>query len=361
MSGRNGDEHEPKNYVTDEERWQAVVKRDPAADGAFFYSVKSTGVYCRTVCAARLALRKNVAFHDTCEAAERAGFRACKRCRPKAASLQEHHAKIVAKACRLIERAEEAPNLEELAATVGMSPSHFHRVFKAQTGVTPNAYAAAQRRKRVQRELTASNTVTGAIYGAGFASSSRFYESSNAALGMTPTTFRAHGEGMTIRYAAGQCFLGTILVAASERGICAISLGDGPKELIQELCTRFSKANLIGDDPEFAQLVATVVEFVSNPSIGLELPLDIRGTAFQMQVWEALRRIPAGSRASYSEIAEQIGKPNSVRAVAQACGANTLAVAIPCHRVVRTDGDLSGYRWGVDRKSRLLEREAETE
>ncbi|MDB5348651.1 MAG: O-6-methylguanine methyltransferase [Schlesneria sp.] len=344
-------------FATEEERWQAVAERNSAADGAFFYSVKTTGVYCRTVCPSRLALRKNVAFYDSCEAAEKAGFRACKRCRPNDVSGREQKSAVIAKACRLIEQAEEPLSLSDLAATVEVSVHHFHRLFKAQTGVTPKAYAVAHRTNRLKQELPNAATVTDAIYGAGFNSNSRFYESSNATLGMTPTMFRAGGQGATIRFALGECCFGAILVAASEKGICAISLGDSPEELIHELQDRFRNAELVGSDEAFEKLVATVVGFVSNPSTGLDLPLDIRGTAFQMRVWEALRNIPAGSKVSYRDIAEQIGQPTSTRAVAQACAANTLAVAIPCHRVVRTDGSLSGYRWGVERKGQLLKRE----
>jgi AraC family transcriptional regulator of adaptative response/methylated-DNA-[protein]-cysteine methyltransferase len=344
-------------FVTDDERWQALVDRDPDADGEFVYSVRSTGVYCRPVCPSRLALRKNVDFYDTCQEAERAGFRPCKRCGPTEDSLAERHAEVVARACRLIEAADEAPSLDDLAGSVGMSRCHLHRVFKAQTGVTPKGYAKAHRARRVRDELTTSETITQAIYGAGFQSNGRFYESSNATLGMTPKTFRAGGDGATIRFAIGECWLGSILVAASEKGVCAILLGDDPDELARDLQDRFPNAELIGDDPDFEKLVARVVGFLETPSMGLDLPLDIRGTAFQQRVWEALRQIPAGTTASYTEIAERIGQPKSVRAVAQACAANALAVAIPCHRVVRTDGSLSGYRWGVDRKSQLLRRE----
>ncbi|MDR3619645.1 MAG: bifunctional DNA-binding transcriptional regulator/O6-methylguanine-DNA methyltransferase Ada [Paludisphaera borealis] len=344
-------------FVTNDDRWQALVDRTPDADGLFVYSVRSTGVYCRPVCPSRLALRKNVDFYATCHDAERAGFRPCKRCRPTEESLPERHAEVVARACRLIEAADEAPSLDELAESVGMSRCHLHRVFKAQTGVTPKGYAKAHRTHRVRDELTRSATVTEAIYGAGFQSNSRFYESSNAMLGMTPRTFRAGGDGATIRFAIGDCWLGSILVAASDKGVCAILLGDDPDELARDLQDRFSNAQLIGGDPDFERLIARVVGFLETPSMGLDLPLDIRGTAFQQRVWEALRAIPAGTTVSYAEIAERIGQPKSVRAVAQACGANALAVAIPCHRVVRTDGSLSGYRWGVDRKSQLLRRE----
>jgi AraC family transcriptional regulator of adaptative response/methylated-DNA-[protein]-cysteine methyltransferase len=353
-------ERTPRPFTNDEDRWQAVVNRNPAADGAFFYSVQTTGVYCRPVCPARLARRANVRFHATCQEAEQAGFRPCKRCQPTEGSLAERHASVVAQACRAIEEADEVPSLDDLANSAGMSSSHFHRVFKAHTGVTPKGYAAAHRARRVRDELTRSATVTEAIYGAGFNSNSRFYESSTGVLGMTPTTFRAGGDGASIRFAIGECWLGSILVAASDKGVCAILLGDDPDGLARDLQDRFPNAQLIGGDAEFEQLVAKVVGFLETPSVGLDLPLDIRGTAFQQRVWEALREIPPGSTASYAEIAERIGQPKSVRAVAQACGANVLAVAIPCHRVVRTDGSLSGYRWGVERKAELLKHERVT-
>jgi AraC family transcriptional regulator of adaptative response/methylated-DNA-[protein]-cysteine methyltransferase len=339
-------------------RWAAVVRRDPRADGLFYYSVRTTGVFCRPSCAARLARRENVAFHATPQAAEAAGFRPCRRCRPNEPALAEQRAAAVARACRLIEAAEEAPSLDALAEAAGLSRFHFHRVFKAVSGVTPKAYAAAHRARRVREELARSETVTEAIYGAGFNSSGRFYATAPGELGMTPTDFRAGGEGASIRFAVGECSLGSILVAASDRGICAILLGDDPDALARNLQDRFPKARLLGGDEAFERLVATVVGFVERPSLGLELPLDVRGTAFQRRVWQALREIPAGSRATYTEIARRIGAPRSVRAVAQACASNAIAVAIPCHRVVRNDGTLSGYRWGVTRKRALLEREA---
>jgi AraC family transcriptional regulator of adaptative response/methylated-DNA-[protein]-cysteine methyltransferase len=346
-----------KTFSDDESRWQAVTGRDAAAGGAFVYSVRTTGVYCRPTCPSRLAKRQNVRFHATCWEAEAAGFRACKRCKPAGESLSERQASAVARACRLIEESEEMPNLDDLAGSVGMSGYHFHRVFKAHTGLTPRKYAAAHRSRRVRNELAERGTVTQAIYRAGFNSSSRFYESANEVLGMTPTTFRAGGSGTSIRFAVGESWLGPILVAASDRGVCAILLGDDPDALARELQDSFPGAEIIGGDADFERLVATVVGFVENPSAGLDLPLDIRGPAFQQRVWEALRRIPAGSTATYAEIAERIGEPQSARAVAQACGANNLAVAIPCHRVIRTDVGLSGYRWGVERKDRLLRRE----
>jgi AraC family transcriptional regulator of adaptative response/methylated-DNA-[protein]-cysteine methyltransferase len=344
-------------YVTDDDRWHAIVSRDPAADGAFFYSVRTTGVYCRTVCAARLPLRKNVRFHSTCEDAERAGFRPCKRCQPREAGLDKRHTSVVARACRMIEEAESPLSLDDVASAVGMSRFHFHRIFKAHTGVTPKAYAAAHRAKRVRSELAHRASVADAIYAAGFNSNSRFYATANDALGMTPKSFRSGGAGATVRFAVSQCWLGSILVAASDKGVCAILLGDDPGDLVRELQDRFPKAELVGGDREFERLVAAVVGFVEQPAAGLDLPLDIRGTAFQQRVWEALRAIPVGSTTSYAKIARQIGRPKSARAVGQAIAANPLAVAIPCHRVVCSDGSLSGYRWGVKRKRELLRRE----
>lgn len=345
------------DFSTDDARWAAVVACDPAADGRFWYSVRSTGVYCRPSCAARQPRRENVAFHDSPAAAERAGFRACKRCRPDAADPAERQHAAVAAACRLIEQAEEPPALADLAAAAGVSRFHFHRLFKAATGVTPKAYAAAHRAKLVRAELAGGASVTQAIYGAGYGASSRFYEQAGKVLGMRPSDFRAGGRNAEIRFAVGDCSLGAILVAASARGVCAILLGDDPEALVRDLEDRFPQAKLVGGDAGFEAWVAKIVGFVEAPRLGLDLPLDIRGTAFQQRVWEALTAIPAGATASYAEIASRIGMPKAVRAVAQACGANALAVAIPCHRVVRTDGALSGYRWGIDRKRALLDRE----
>jgi AraC family transcriptional regulator of adaptative response/methylated-DNA-[protein]-cysteine methyltransferase len=239
-----------------------------------------------------------------------------------------------------------------------MSRYHFHRVFKTITGVTPKAYAAAHRAQRVRDELSRAATVTDAIYGAGFNSNGRFYATSSEVLGMTPTDFRSGGNGVSIRFAVGTCSLGSILVAATAKGVCAILLGDDPEALVRELQDRFPTAELLGGDTDFEQLVAQVVGFVEAPALGLDLPLDMQGTVFQQRVWQALRAIPSGATASYTDIAERIGAPQAVRAVAQACAANAIAVAIPCHRVVRRDGTLSGYRWGVERKRALLDREA---
>ena len=274
-----------------------------------------------------------------------------------AVPLSKQHAAAVERACRALE-AEQPPDLNTLAEQAGMSRFHFHRIFKAATGITPKAYANALRADRARQQLRQSASVTDAMYGAGFNSSGRFYEAAPAILGMTPTAFRKDGEGVEIRFAVGQCALGALLVAASDTGICEIALHEDPEQLVRNLQDRFKAARLIGADREFEQWMAAVVGFVENPAVGLHLPLDVRGTAFQRRVWEALREIPVGTTATYTDIAERIGSPRSVRAVARACATNNLALAIPCHRVVRTDGSLAGYRWGIERKRELIEREA---
>lgn len=341
-------------------RWQSVLARDKASDGRFVYAVRTTGVFCRPSCPSKLAKASNVALFDTAGAAEAAGFRPCLRCNPKGQSAHEANAALVAAACRLIETGEDSVSLDALAARIGLSPSHFHRQFKAITGLTPKAWAMAHRARKLREGLqTETGSVAGALYEAGYGSGSRFYEHGAQTLGMNPARYRNGGKGAEIRFAIGQSSLGAILVAQSAQGICAITLGDDPETLLQDLQDRFADARLIGGDAGFEALVAEVVGFVEAPRIGLDLPLDIRGTAFQERVWQALRRIPAGETVSYAEIARRIGAPKSARAVAQACGANRLAVAIPCHRVVRNDGALSGYRWGIARKQALLAKEAQ--
>jgi AraC family transcriptional regulator, regulatory protein of adaptative response / methylated-DNA-[protein]-cysteine methyltransferase len=285
------------------------------------------------------------------------GFRPCKRCEPKDPSLAERHATTITAACRAIETAEQLPDLRALAHSTGMSPYYFHRIFRATTGLTPKAYALAHRSNRMRKELSRRRTVTEVIYAAGFNSNSRFYANSSQMLGMRPRNFQSGGTGAIIRFAVAECSLGSILVAASEKGVCAIFLGDEPDTLVKNLQDRFPKSVLIGCDPDFETLVAKVVGFVEAPKMSLDLPLDVRGTAFQQRVWQALREIPLGSTATYSEIANRIVFPKAVRAVAQACASNPIAVAIPCHRVVRVGGALSGYRWGVERKRKLLDRE----
>lgn len=344
----------------DDPRWAAVVARDPRADGQFVYAVKTTGIYCRPSSLARLPKPQNVEFFDTAEDAEAAGYRPSKRASKDQTEVAAQHAATVAAACRQIEASGSLPALNDLAETAGLSAFHFHRVFKAATGLTPKGYAAAHRSRRVRQRLADGGSVTEALYDAGFNSNSRFYEAADQVLGMKPGDFRAAGQNKDIRFAVGQCSLGAILVAQSERGICAILLGDDPHQLVCDLQDQFRRANLIGADAEFEQLIARVVGFIEAPAIGLDLPLDVRGTAFQERVWQALREIPVGGTASYADIALRIGSPKAVRAVAQACGANSLAVAIPCHRVVRSDGNLSGYRWGVERKRELLLRETQS-
>lgn len=345
--------------TVNDSRWSAVQARDKSADGQFVYSVKTTGIYCRPSCAARQAKPENVRFHPSCASAEQAGFRPCLRCKPNQASLDEQQQILVARACELIDNAEVAPSLEQLAEQVGLSPYHFHRLFKARTGLTPKGYANARRAARVRNQLHQGETVTNALYDAGFNSSGRFYAVADQLLGMTPKAYREGGANTQIRFAIGHCFLGSVLVAQSERGICAILFGENAEALQADLCRRFPRATLTAADEAFNSTVKQVIEFIEAPAKGLNLPLDIQGTVFQQQVWQALQNIPAGRTASYREIAEHIGSPRAVRAVAGACAANSLAVAVPCHRVVRNDGGLSGYRWGAERKRALLDRESE--
>lgn len=346
--------------MRDAERWEAVQNRDKACDGRFIYGVKTTGIYCRPSCGSKAARRENVVFFDDAAAALEAGFRACKRCKPDEPSKEQKNADMVAAACRTIDDSEEPPSLEALARQAGVSRFHFHRVFRDITGVTPKAYAAARRVGKLRGELEAGASVTSAIFDAGYNASSRFYEESSSRLGMRPKQYRDGGRDTRIKFAIGECSLGAVLVAATEKGVCAIDFGEDAETLLNELQDRFPLAELVGGDSEFEALVANVVGHLETPRGDLDLPLDIRGTAFQQKVWEALRQIPAGSTASYADIAKRIGKPSAVRAVAQACSANRIAVAIPCHRVIRRDGDLSGYRWGVERKRALLSREAQS-
>lgn len=338
-------------------RWAAVRTRDASWDGKFYYSVATTGVFCRPSCGARSPRPENVAFHATATDAERAGYRPCKRCKPEQPALAELHADIVARLCRQIETADRDPTLAELASAAALSPHHLHRIFKAITGLTPKAYALAHRIKRVQHNLGAARSVTAAIYASGYGSSGRFYERSTRILGTTPRNYRDGGVSMRVRFALGECSLGAVLVAASDYGVCAIFLGEDANELVQQLEHRFPRAELLGGDRDFEAVIGKVVAFVDTPKLGLDLPLDVRGTSFQQRVWRALQEIPAGTTRTYAEVATELGVPRAVRAVAGACAANPVAVAIPCHRVVRTDGSLSGYRWGVERKRALLERE----
>lgn len=345
--------------TVDDPRWRAVLARDASQDGAFVYAVRTTGIYCRPSCPTRHAKPQNVSFFDDCAAAGAAGFRACLRCHPDGPSLAQRHAAAISSACQMIAASETPLTTAQLASAVGMSPFAFHRHFRAFTGVTPVAWRMGLKAQKMRDALPASNGVTEAIYDAGFSSSSRFYEKSTAMLGMTPTAFRNGGKNARIRFCIAQCALGALLVGASDLGVCAISMGDDPQALIQTFQDRFPGASLVGDDPEFAALVAQVVALVENPAATVDLPLDMHGTAFQQRVWQALQEIPAGHTASYAQIASRIGQPKAMRAVALACGANPVAIAVPCHRIIRTDGSVSGYRWGVARKQALLARERE--
>ena len=348
----------PATATLRDPRWAQICDRDPEADGLFFYSVRTTGVYCRPSCPSRRPRPENVRFHRTSEQAERAGFRPCRRCRPdRPAAAGEQAARITA-ACRLIEESDKPPTLHELAGHAGLSARYFHGLFKSFTGLTPRGYAVAYRAGRLRRLLRRSASVTDAIFDAGYNSSSRFYESADRVLGMKPSDYRHGGSGAEIRFAVGECSLGSVLVASSARGVCAILLGNDPEALVRELQDLFPQSDLVGGDRKFEKTMARVVACVDAPGTGLDLPLDVRGTAFQQRVWEAIGRIPPGSTASYAEIARRLGAPGSARAVARACASNRLAVAIPCHRVVRSDGSMSGYRWGVERKRSLLARES---
>lgn len=338
-------------------RWARIVARDRSADGQLWYSVATTGIYCRPSCPSRTANPRNVTLHDTLESARATGCRPCKRCNPEGLSSDAGNAALVEQACRLIEASDEPLSLGNLAAAVELSPSYFHRLFRARTGLTPKAYTSAHRARRVRDTLAAGGRVTDAIYEAGFNSNGRFYEQSGAMLGMTPGRYRSGGADEVLHFAVAQCSLGAILVASSDKGVASILLGDDPEALVHDLQDRFPRAELVGADAGYEELVAKVVGFVEAPAMGLDLPLDVRGTAFQQRVWQALREIPAGETATYAEVARRIGSPTATRAVAGACAANPIAIAIPCHRVIRNDGALSGYRWGVERKRRLIEME----
>lgn len=346
-------------YQDNEAKWQAVIGRDARADGSFFFSVLTTGVYCRPSCGARTPRRENVDFHASPEAAEKAGFRPCKRCRPLDTPAWTEREALVARACRFIEEAESTPVLADIAAHAGLSPYHFHRIFKEITGVTPKAYASSHRTRSVKGSLKESRTVTEAIYDAGYNTGSRFYEKAPGFLGMTPTEYRAGAKGLTVRYSISPCSLGFMLMGTTARGICTIQLGDSEAGLVAALRAEFPGARLeeAADDMNGWLKGALTLVDKGKQTLGT-LPLDIRGTAFQQQVWQALRDIPEGETRTYTEVAEAIGKPKAVRAVANACANNRIAVAIPCHRVIRGDGSLSGYRWGVERKAKLLKREA---
>lgn len=340
----------------EQERWQAVQARRLQGCDPFVYAVKTTGIYCLPGCASRLPHRENVEFFDTTKTAAAAGFRACKRCRPDESLAVDPHTEVIRRACETIIKRDNFPGVDTLAKQARLSPSHFRQVFKQQTGVTVQQFADAVRRRRLHQNLGAPGSITNAIFEAGYQSVSRVYEKIDALLGMSPSIYRAGGSGIKITYATGTCTLGHILVAVTPRGVCAIELGDCDDELITALNDQFPAAET-APDADLIETLDLVITFLETPALGLDLPLDIQGTAFQQRVWEALQCIPAGETRTYSEVAEMIGSPTSVRAVASACARNKLAVAVPCHRVIGSDGRLAGYRWGVDRKRLLLERE----
>ena len=346
-------------FQSDEARWRALRVKDAKADGQFVYAVRTTGVFCRPNCAAKLALRANVVFFDSCAEAERAGFRACKRCRPKGESQTERETEAANRACRMIQQAERTVRLAELAEAVGLSRFHFQRVFKKVVGLSPRQYAIALRDKRARAELQRGVSVTQAVYAAGYNASSRFYERSNRALGMKPREFQSKGNGLKIRYAIVESALGLVLVAGTERGICCVHFGAMRSELERHLKESLARAELVQGDAEFERWVKAVVKRIDGNKSGAMLPLDVKGTAFQHRVWNALQEIPVGATSTYTKLATKLGKPSAVRAVARACASNPLAVVVPCHRVVRSDGALAGYRWGLDRKQKLLEREGQ--
>lgn len=346
-----------QTMTSDEYRWQTIKSRETTVEQPFFYAVKTTGIFCRPGCASRLPNRDNVEFFASCEEARQAGYRPCRRCRPQGLSAEKRREEIIIHACRVMEGRETPLKLDELAGQCGLSPGYFHRLFKKTVGVTPKEYSAMGQAQRFRLSLKKGRSVTEAIYEAGYSSSGRAYESSQQHLAMTPKNYQRGGAGQTIEYAFGRSFLGLVLVAATGQGVCAIEFGDDRASLARQLQKDFPKATLLEAGPEFAALVDKVIGCIETPETGCTLPLDIQGTAFQQRVWFALRQIPSGSTASYGEIARSIGQPDAARAVAGACAGNRLAVVIPCHRVVCSDGRISGYKWGARRKRLLLDQE----
>jgi len=353
----SANDNERAEAISRDPRWAAVLERDRRADGTFVYAVASTGIYCRPGCPARRPSPASVSFYASAAQAEQAGFRPCKRCRPDKPSMSTERTAMVRELCRFIDALETVPTLAMLAERTRLSPFHLHRVFKAVTGMTPRAYAVAKRAERLRLALRDSGSVTEAIYAAGYQSNSRFYAETDRVLGMTPSSYRRAGAGSSIHYAFGECSLGLLLAAWSERGVCAIQIGDERQTLLRELQGRFPLAELSEENGATERLIGRVIEVIDTAVVPADLPLDLRGTAFQQRVWKALQQIPRGETLSYRELARRVGKPHAIRAVASACAANALAVAVPCHRAVRSDGSLAGYRWGIARKRALLERE----
>jgi AraC family transcriptional regulator of adaptative response/methylated-DNA-[protein]-cysteine methyltransferase len=338
--------------------WQAVEMRDARFDGVFVYGVRSTGIYCKPSCPSRRPRRDKVELFHTREEAESAGFRACLRCKPRETAAPDPRAELVLRVCRRIEECEGvAPSLEELGVESGVSPHHLQRTFKSLTGITPRQYAAALRLKLFKSRIKEGVDVTAAMYDAGYGSSSRLYENASERLGMTPATYRRKGKGMNIDYTIADSHLGRILVAATQRGVCSVQLGDSDEELEAALAAEYPAANISRDETRLGNVVEGLLRHLEGSQPDLRLRLDLQATAFQLRVWNELRRIPYGSTRSYAEVAEAIGQPTATRAVARACATNPVALVTPCHRVVRKGGELGGYRWGVGRKKRLLEQE----
>jgi AraC family transcriptional regulator of adaptative response/methylated-DNA-[protein]-cysteine methyltransferase len=345
--------------MSDAERWRAVVTRDRRLDGAFVYGVRSTGIYCRVGCPARRPRRNQVEFFSIPAAAERAGYRACRRCRPRDAIRRHPQVQLVERACRILDDAAERLTLADLGRRLGVSPAHLQRVFRRVAGISPRAYAEVRRTRRLRAGLRRGASVSHAVYDAGYGSPSRVYEGRSRSIGMTPASYRAGGEGERIAFTTADSSLGRVLVAATRRGVCFVSLAEREEQVVAALDQEFPRAERYRDDALLGSVVTSVVERLSGKPGHDELPLDIRATAFQQRVWDALRRIPSGETITYAELARRIGRPTAVRAVAGACARNNVAVVIPCHRAVRSDGGLGGYRWGIERKRRLLALERE--
>ena len=338
-----------------EQRWHILVSRQASGSPPFFYAVISTGIVCRPGCPSRLPRQENVRFFDHCEDAMKAGYRPCKRCQPLGGS--HPHNDMVLTVCRLIEKDPTQARLSTLASACGYSPSHLQKTFTQKVGISPLEYAKGVRQLRAYRELGQGRSVTESLYAAGYQSASQFYTEFKEFSSLPAGSHRLAGRGEVITFAAAETSLGVLLIAASATGLCWISLGEDFAQQVQELQAHFANAQFCPPDPDFVGWLSQVVGFLDSPCEPLDLPLDIRGTLFQRQVWEALRSIPAGKTMDYQALAERIGKPTAARAVARACASNVLAVVIPCHRILRKDGGLSGYRWGVQRKAQLLERE----
>jgi len=345
--------------ISEESLWQAVLGRELSFEGVFFYGVRSTGIYCRPTCPSRKPNRHQVSFFYSFQEAEIAGFRPCKRCQPQHETAPNSAQAKVLAACRYIEaQVERIPNLAELGTHVGMSPSHFQRVFKRMIGVSPFQYADARRMERLKEHLQQGDTIANALYETGYGASSRLYEKAPQQLGMTPASYQQRGQSETIRYMTVESPLGPMLVAATDRGLCSVRLGETAIALEQELKKEFLGASLQQADNELCNWTQALVDYLSGTQLLPQMPLDVQATAFQLQVWSALQAIPVGTTASYSDIAHAVGQPKSVRAVARACATNPIALVIPCHRVIQKDGSLGGYRWGMNRKQALLNLES---